>query len=247
MFKVVWVVRFRDGFASADARHYWRAVHAPLGAKVPGVERFVQSHVVSALGPVATSDDAAVFDGYTCCWYADRGAFEASLRALEWTAVGNDSPNLFDDSCWDGWSASLDPRTIVDGDLAPFKTVWFVRFKPDVRVDAQRSYEAFEYWTERHGKYFGARVPGIERYVQNHVVSAIDGTGENGSARVDFDGFSECWFSDREAFERAMASPEWLRMNEDAQELFDIDYSVPRMSAVLEENVVVAGAARSLP
>ena len=82
-------------------------------------------------------------------------------------------------------------------------------------------------------------MPGISRYVQNHVISAIDGEGENAQIAMDFDGFSECWFADRAAFELAMDSPEWQRMNEDAEELFDVGYIVPAMSAVLEQRVIV--------
>jgi uncharacterized protein (TIGR02118 family) len=246
MYKVVWVARFHDGISTADARRHWQTVHGPLGAQVPGVERYVQSHVVSALGPVAPSDEPALFDGYSCCWYRDRASFEESLKTPQWAALGTDSPNLFDDSCWEGWSASLDRRTIIEGDEAPFKTVWFVRFKPDVRADADRTREAHEYWIAKHGGHFGARVPGIERYVQNHVVSAIDGTGENDAIAMDFEGYSECWFRDQSAFELAMSSPAWLAMNEDAEELFDVGYIVPSMSAVLEQNVVVGQGAAPL-
>ncbi len=247
MYKVVWVARFRADVSKDDAHRHWREVHGPLGAAVPGIERYVQSHVVSALGPVAVSDEPALFDGYSCCWYESREAFERSLATPEWSAIAADSPNLFDDDCWDGWSASLDPRTIVDGPSGPFKTVWFVRFKPDVRADPDRAREAHEYWIARHGGFYGAQVPGIGRYVQNHVVSAIDASGETDSIEMDFDGFSECWFEDRAAFERAMASDEWLRMNEDALGLFDIEYTVPGMSAVLAEHVVVAGGAGDVP
>jgi uncharacterized protein (TIGR02118 family) len=241
MYKVVWVARFHQGVSREQARAHWREVHAPLGAKVAGIERYVQNHVVSALGPLAPSDEPAAFDGYSCCWYRNQEAFEQSLRTPEWAALGVDSPNLFDDSRWDGSSASLDPRTIIDGPRAPFKTVWFVRFKPEVRGDRQRSAQAHERWIDSHGGHFGTRVPGIARYVQNHVVSAIDAAGENPDIAMDFDGFSECWFADRGAFELAMASPEWAAMNEDAEELFDLDYIVPAMSAVLEENVIVEG------
>jgi len=241
MYKVVWVARFREGIERDEARRHWTEVHGRLGARVPGIGRYVQSHVRSALGPVGVSDARTEFDGYSCCWYRDREAFERSLRTPEWAAVGADSPNLFDDSRWEGWSASLDSRTIIDGGEAPFKTVWFVRFKPDARADPQRSREAHEYWIAKHGGHFGVRVPGIARYVQNHVISAIDGEGENGRIAMDFDGFSECWFEDRAAFELTMSSPEWERMNEDADELFELDYIVPRMSAVLDERVIVAG------
>ena len=247
MYKVVWVARFHGGISNEDARRHWSEVHAPLGAKVAGIDRYVQSHVLSALGPLGVSDEQAAFDGYSCCWYRDRDAFEESLRTPEWAALGVDSPNLFDDSRWDGSSASLDARTIIEGPLAPFKTVWFVRFKPDVRAEPSRSREAHEYWIAQHGGHFGTQVPGISRYIQNHVASAIGAEGETPGVKMDFDGFSECWFEDRAAFDLAMASPEWLRMNEDAEQLFDLDYIVPAMSAVLAENVVVAGDAGRPP
>jgi uncharacterized protein (TIGR02118 family) len=239
MYKVVWVARFRDGVSREQARRHWTEVHGPLGARVRGIERYVQNHVLSALGPVAVSDEPAAFDGYSCCWYREREAFEESLRTPEWAALGVDSPHIFDDSRWEGWSASLDSRTIIDGAEAPFKTVWFVRFRPDVRADPDRSREAHEYWIARHGGHFGTQVPGISRYVQNHVISAIDGEGENAQIAMDFDGFSECWFADRAAFELALGSKEWRRMNQDAEDLFEIDYIVPAMSAVLEQRVIV--------
>ena len=247
MYKVVWVARFHDRIGREDARRHWTEVHGPLGARVEGVERYVQNHVLSALGALAVSDQPADFDGYSCCWYRDREAFEASLGTPEWAALGVDSPNLFDDARWDGSSASLGARTIIDGPSAPFKTVWFVRFQADVRADPERSREAHEYWIAKHGGHYGAQVPGIARYVQNHVIGAIDAHGENPALAMDFDGFSECWFADRDAFELAMASEEWLAMNADAEELFDVGYIVPAMSAVLAEHVIVERELEAVP
>ena len=241
MYKVVWVARFKEGTDSDVARRHWSETHGPLGRKVPGIERYVQNHVTSALGFVGLSDERASFDGYSTCWYAHRSAFEESLTTPAWGAIGADSPNLFDDSCWAGWSASLDPRTIIDGPEGPFKTVWFVRFKPEVRADPQRTRDAHDRWITSHGGQFGVQVPGISRYVQNHVVAAIDSVGQNDEIPMEYDGYSECWFEDRAAFDLAMASEQWRRMNEDAVELFDIEYTVPLMSAVLAERVIVEG------
>ena len=38
-----------------------------------------------------------------------------------------------------------------------------------------------------------------------------------------------------------MSSPEWLAMNDDAESLFDIDFVLGGMSAIVEENVVKRG------
>jgi uncharacterized protein (TIGR02118 family) len=247
MYKVVWIARFRDGIGKEDASRHWTETHGELGRKVPGIERYVQNHVVSALGPVAASGEQTNFDGYSCCWYADREAFEASLKTPEWAALGVDSPNLFDDSKWDGWSASLDARTIIDGKEGPFKTVWIMRFTPEIRTDPELTRQAHESWINVHGGQFGVQVPGISRYVQNHVIAAIDGNGENPDIPLEFDGFSECWFKDEAAFERTMESEEWLRMNEDAFRLFDVEAAVPQMSTVIDERMIVEGSREQQP
>ncbi len=238
MVKVVWFARFLPGLSREEGRRHWREIHGPLGAVVPGIEAYVQSYAITALGAVGPTDGALAFDGYSCCWYADEESFLASLQTPEWAAISADAPNLFDtDSFW-GMSAILDPHTIVDGDYGPVKAVWPVRFKDGIRRDSARTQEAHEYWIETHGGHFGRAVPGISRYVQNHCVAPLGVDGADESIALLFDGFSECWFEDQAAFELAMASPEWLAMNDDAENLFDLDYILGGMSALIDENIV---------
>ena len=141
-----------------------------------------------------------------------------------------------------GMSAVLDPRTIIDGPPGPFKAVWAVRFKNDIRSDPERVKEAHEYWIGTHGGRYGQAVPGIDCYIQNHCVAALGVDGATDEIDLLFDGFSECWFQDRAAFDLAMGSDEWLAMNADAETLFDLDFILTDgMSALVEENVVKAG------
>ena len=148
------------------------------------------------------------------------------MQTPEWARLVEDGDNVFDMTWLDGMSAVLKEYTIMDGPQSPFKVLWMVRFRPDL----DRDY-ADRYWLNTHGAIFKSL--DIDRYVQNHVVeSTIDG------ASVGFDGFSECWFADRAAFELAMSSPEWLEMNDDAENLFDVAYILDGMSAVVEEHVV---------
>ena len=238
MYKVVWFARFLDGMDREEARRHWREVHGPLGRQVPQIETYVQSHAVQALGAVAATDLRLAFDGYSCCWYADEQSFLESLRTPEWAGISADGPNLFDMDWFWGMSAILDERTIIDGDYGPFKTVWVVRFRDEIRRDPARSQEAHEHWIATHGGRFGREVPGIGRYVQNHCVAPLGVEGADASIELAFDGFSECWFEDRAAFELAMSSPEWLEMNADAESFCDIDWILDGMSAIVEENVV---------
>jgi uncharacterized protein (TIGR02118 family) len=238
MYKVVWFARFREGMEREAARRHWREVHGSLGRPVPQIELYVQSHATRALGPVGVSDDPLAFDGYSCCWYGDEAAFLESLSTEAWAEMSADAPNVFDPESFWGMSAILDERTIIDGEYGPFKTVWVCRFKDEIRLDHSRTREAHEYWVETHGGRFGREVPGIGRYVQNHCVAPLGVNGADESIDLEVDGFSECWFEDEAAFELAMASPEWLAMNDDAENIFDVEYILAGRSAVVEENVV---------
>jgi uncharacterized protein (TIGR02118 family) len=238
VFKVVWFARFGAGRERDEARRYWREVHGALARKVPQIEAYVQSHAVEPLGPAGAGEVSLGFDGYSCCWYADEGSFLESIRTPQWAAVAADGPAVFDPASLSGRSAVLDERTIVDGDYGPFKAVWVVRFQDRIRRDPTRAREAHEHWIETHGGYFGRAVPGIGRYVQNHCVAALGPEGPYGGVELQFDGFSECWFRDRGAFELAVSSPEWLAMNEDAATFCDVGYILGGMSAIVEEHVV---------
>ena len=238
MYKVVWFARFLDGMDKQEARRRWRDVHGPLGRAVPQVEGYVQSHAVQALGPIDESQVALGFDGYACCWFADEESYAAALRAPEWSAISAGSAKLFEPGSFVGMCAVLDERTIVEGDRGPFKTVWVVRFKDEIRRDPARTREAHDYWIETHGGRFGRDVPGIGRYVQNHCLAPLGAEGADESGELHFDGFSECWFDDRSAFELAMSSPEWLAMNEDAATICDLDYILGGMSAIVEEHMI---------
>ena len=234
MYKVVWLCRFREGLDREEARRHWRDVHGPIGGSVPQVVGYVQSHAVEPLGASELG-----FDGYSCCWFADEDGYLASQRTPEWAELGVDGEHVFDMAWFAGRSAALDERTIVEGPAGPFKTVWVVRFREEIRSDPARAREAHEYWIREHGGRYGTAVPGIGRYLQNHCVAPLGAAGPDPGGELEFDGFSECWFADRTAYERATGSPEWAEMGADAQTFCDVDY-IGRMGAVLEEHVVKA-------
>lgn len=73
------------------------------------------------------------------------------------------------------------------------------------------------HWLEVHGP-LAQKVPGMRRYVQNHIV---DRSGHpllpSSGGRVD--GVAELWFDDREAMEKALSSPEAKAMFEDGAKM----------------------------
>lgn len=234
MIKIVQLVRFAPALERGEAFERWRGPHAELGAAVPGVARYVQNAASIALHLVGFDDDMpTAFDGYSCVWFDDQQSYDAASRSTQWSAMADDGASLFDPDYTAGQIATVDERLIVDGPVGPVKTVWFCRFPAAVRLDADQTKASSDYWTGTHGGHFGVRVPGISRYLQNHA------TEPDPAARPVFDGFSECWFDDLDAYDVMNAAPEWDEMNEDAGTLFDRDWIVDGWSAALDEYRVV--------
>jgi uncharacterized protein (TIGR02118 family) len=70
-----------------------------------------------------------------------------------------------------------------------------------------------KHWIETHAPLAHA-VPGVRRYVQNHILD--DRTRPDiATTAVEVDGVAELWFDDRAAMERANASPEAKRLHDD--------------------------------
>ena len=76
------------------------------------------------------------------------------------------------------------------------------------------SHDAFvRHWIEIHAPLAHA-VPGVKRYVQNHIVDERR-RPDIATTEVAVDGVAELWFDDRAAMDRANASPEAKRLHDD--------------------------------
>jgi len=73
---------------------YWHEVHGPIGRRIPGLRRLVQSH------PVPRPPDMAApqFDGTAELWFDDMTALEAARRSPEWRASTEDEANFIDET-----------------------------------------------------------------------------------------------------------------------------------------------------
>ena len=224
MFKTVWVARFRKGMSKPDARAYWANHHGPL-CRSTAIEGYVQNHVIGLLPSISgvADEEAPYFDGYSCGWWSDEAAYEATMASRAWKALEEDGDNVFDMTWLNGMSAQVQEYTIIEGPTTPYKAVWMVNFK-----DGMTRAEGDKYWSTIHGSIFKG-LP-IDRYVQNHVVKSLM-PGE----KVGFDGFSECWFKDEAQFMAAIESDAWARAVVDAPNVFDV---TRLWGAHLQERVV---------
>jgi len=240
----------------AEFHAYWIERHGPLFARTPALRRYVQHHTLPAAyggNPAPTHDGASMF------WYDDVDALRTASSPLlrdaitsadgdlfEWyvasrrygdpaaitlqEAVRADDRQLFDRSAsWprDGQRATVvtRERVVVDGPTSPemVKAIFIASRKPGLALD-----EFLEHWFEVHGQLCAA-VPGLRRYVQNHVVPEAYGV-----RAMTHDGFSELWFDDRDALERARESAQWAELSKDGQTLF----TYPMAVVVAHETII---------
>lgn len=89
--KGVGFVRRRPGMPVEAFQRHWREVHGPLGAAVPGMLRYVQSH--TRLAAYERGREPA-WDGLALSWFDDVEALRAATRTPEWERVKADDPNF---------------------------------------------------------------------------------------------------------------------------------------------------------
>jgi len=92
MIKLVYCITRRRGMTLDEFSRYWREVHAPIGRRIPGLRRLVQSHPVPHPPEMAPPD----FDGMAELWFDDMTALEAARRSPEWWASSADEANFID-------------------------------------------------------------------------------------------------------------------------------------------------------
>jgi hypothetical protein len=234
MSKLAWFARFRPGITGVGAQREWAGKAVPLVAKVPALTGFVQSEAVGPHPSVSgASEEEVFFDGYGCAWFAGDEQLERAIQSAEWEALLESSSELFDRDWQRGMTAVVEELTLKEGERSPFKAVWVLRFRNDIDREWAR-----DFWANDHAR-FVIEAPGVDRYLQNHVVAAVgsDDSSLAPVAAVGYDGFAECWFQDRAAFIEAVTSPQWEGLVADGANLFDMSFL---WGAVVEEHVVKA-------
>ena len=104
-------------------------------------------------------------------------------------------------------------------------TVTFVLYDKDGKERG----ESLRYWRETHGPIV-AKIPGVQRYVQQHAVAAPDG-------QPPFLGVASLSFADQEAFGAAATSPEFAAAIADVPNFADAD----RLPTAFVDEVVIVG------
>ncbi len=69
---MVVVLHKKDGMTRDEFRAYWRDVHGAIGARMPGVRKYVQNHALA---------DGAPFDGIAEMWFDSLADMQAAFTS----------------------------------------------------------------------------------------------------------------------------------------------------------------------
>jgi len=90
--KLVYCITRRQGMSVDEFSRYWRDVHGPIGRRIPGLRRLVQSHPIPDPDPVGPP----TFDGVAELWFDDLAGLRTARRSAEWKASSEDEANFID-------------------------------------------------------------------------------------------------------------------------------------------------------
>jgi len=91
MVKAIYLIRRKPGMSGEDFHRYWREVHGPIAARIPGLRRYVQCHAVDAgLGA------AADYDGAAEVWFDDMDTLRRAAASPEYAEAREDERRFID-------------------------------------------------------------------------------------------------------------------------------------------------------
>ena len=92
MVKVVYCITKKADMTDEEFFRYWKEVHGPIGARIPGLRRLVQSHRVVVVGDKYQPD----YDGMAELWFDNVEALLKARQSKEWKVSVEDEGNFVD-------------------------------------------------------------------------------------------------------------------------------------------------------
>ena len=224
MVKVVTFLKRKAGMSVEDFQRYWRTRHPEVVVRLPGVRRYVQSHILAS----AYRKGEPVYDGIAEVWAEDTDALRAMTRSPENAKVQADEARFIDRATM-GFLVT-EEQVVVEGAVTPeaVKAVEFLSRKAGTSVD-----EFQRHWRESHAKIL-AGIPGLRRC----VLSATRRAAYEAGRVPAHDGVTSMWFDSPDALRSAASSPDYAAAVAD-RERFLAPGQPPFI--VTQEHVIVGG------
>ncbi len=193
------LLRKKVGLSRAAFRKHWIEVHGPIAAKLPGLRKYHQNHVIEPADHVSgDARETDLIDGFSELWFDD---VEAMLHAVSSPAckpLAEDEPNLLE-----GLRLIVAEQNVVATapvHVDPVKVMSLHRRSPGIGSDRFRAE-----WAGEHAAIV-ARLPRLVGYTQNFIIDRGLQRGRPATyAELPIDGISELWFDDQAAIAAAFS------------------------------------------
>ena len=195
MVKVLTFIKRKSGMPVDEFQAYWRTQHPKVVTRLPGIRRYVQSHVLTE----SYAKREPVYDGIAEVWADDTDAFRAMTKSAAHPDLVADEATFIDRAQM-GVIVTED-LVAKDGAVGPqaLKAVEFFTRRPDLSVDTFQ-----RYWRDTHAA-LAVKVPGQQRY----VVSATRASAYSAGRTPAYDGAALMWFESPDALKAAGTSAEY--------------------------------------
>jgi len=194
MIKMMSLMFKKPGINDEDFNKWWLEIHGPMAVRtMPGLAKYVQNHLVRVPGRVYQGD------GFVQFWFDDP-EIEQRMRTGQPAFksvpkdIGVDAGKFVELGKMVSWT--MDEHVLVDKTTPGKKMIKMMSLmykKPGISTE-----DFNKWWLEIHGPMAASTMPGLVKYVQNHLVR-IPGREYQG------DGFVEFWFDDPEIVQRMKA------------------------------------------
>jgi uncharacterized protein (TIGR02118 family) len=90
MIKIIGLLTRKEGITHEQFVRHWFDTHGPLAHAVPGIRRYVQSHITDSLTRPDVPETDVEVDGIAELWYDDLESFRRAAATPEMKALTDD-------------------------------------------------------------------------------------------------------------------------------------------------------------
>lgn len=209
------LIRRRGDVATPEFRRHWRDSHGPLAARLPGLRRYHQNHVVDrSQRAIAHKRGAADYDGFSQLWFDDLGSMGGAVASAPMRDLAEDEGRFI---------GEVEVVTAVPHVVMPkVAGVPLIKRMSTLKRRRDVSPERFQTeWFDVHSALV-KRLDGVAGYIQNLVVDRSHGRARPASwDEMPIDGIVELWFRDTDGLNAAFTSDAGRTLMTHAAEFID--------------------------
>jgi uncharacterized protein (TIGR02118 family) len=196
------LIKKKAQWSTAEFRHHWLDHHGALAARLPGLRRYEQNHVIDqAQRGISYERGPEQLDGFSMLWFDSEDAMRAAIATDAGRALVADENHFIGNLR----IVAVDQVEVIPpaADRPLIKRMSLLRRRPDV------SPERFKHeWRVEHARLV-RETKGVQGYRQNLIVGREVPKGTPvGYDDLPIDGIVELWFDNTESLDAAFASPE---------------------------------------